>query len=160
MKNIFLILLILCSGLINAQETAFSKEALNEVLLTENNEEITFSRVLEKYKGKKVLIDFWANWCRDCIEGMPALKQLQKEKQEVVFLFLSLDRSPESWKYGLEKYGLEGEHYFISSGWKGSALCTSVNLDWIPRYMVVDEEGKIVFFKAITTQDEELLKHL
>lgn len=148
------------SGLLSAQQTSFSTESLSEKMLTFNQEETTFGQVLEKFKGQKILIDFWANWCRDCIEGMPSLKQLQKDHPNVVYLFLSLDRSVESWLHGIEKYELEGEHYFIVAGWKPCILCSSIDLDWIPRYMVVDETGKITLYRAITTEDEELLKKL
>lgn len=90
---------------------------------------------------------------------MPKVQKLREENSEVVFLFLSLDKEMESWKHGIEKYGVVGENYFIPSGWKG-AFCSSIDLDWIPRYMVVNPEGEISLYKAIETNDENLLKEL
>jgi hypothetical protein len=70
-----------------------------------------------------------------------------------------LDKETESWKHGIEKYGVIGENYFIPSGWKGP-FCSSIDLDWIPRYMVINPKGEISLYKAIETNDENLLKEL
>jgi thiol-disulfide isomerase/thioredoxin len=142
-----------------AQQKTFSEAALNEVFLSEDNTEIRFSEILQQYKGKTVLIDFWASWCKDCIEGMPKVQKLKKENPEVVFLFLSLDKEFESWKHGIEKYGVIGENYFIPAGWKGD-FCSSIDLDWIPRYIILNPEGEISLYKAIETKDDNLLNAL
>ncbi|MDB4292875.1 TlpA family protein disulfide reductase [Maribacter sp.] len=46
---------------------------------------------LSDYKGKRVLLNYWATWCKPCIEEMPALERLQKElaAENYVFLFPS-----------------------------------------------------------------------
>ena len=90
---------------------------------------------------------------------MPKVQKLREENPEVVFLFLSLDKEIESWKHGIEKYGVVGENYFIPEGWKGD-FCSSIDLDWIPRYMVVNAEGEISLYKAIETDDKNLLSAL
>ncbi len=142
-----------------AQNKTFSAAALNDVFLTEDSTEITVSEILEQHKGKTVFIDIWASWCKDCIVGMPKVQKLREDNPDVVFLFFSLDKNIKSWKRGIEKYGVTGKNYFIPSGWKG-AFCSSIDLDWIPRYMVVNPEGEISLYKAIETNDENLLKVL
>jgi len=154
-----LIALLLFVGFAEAQQKFFSEAALNEKFFSENDVEISFSEILQQYKGKTVFIDIWASWCKDCIVGMPKVQKLREENPEVVFLFLSLDKEIESWKHGIEKYGVVGENYFIPAGWKGD-FCSSIDLDWIPRYMVVNPEGEISLYKAIETNDENLLKAL
>ena len=154
-----LIALLLFVGFAQAQQKSFSEAALNEKFLSENNVEISFSEILQQYRGKTVFIDVWASWCKDCIVGMPKVQKLREENPEVVILFLSLDKEIESWKHGIEKYGVVGENYFIPEGWKGD-FCSSIDLDWIPRYMVVNAEGEISLYKAIETNDENLLKEL
>lgn len=133
----------------------FAKEALEETLTTVNNEKISFKNALDTYKGKTVVIDVWASWCPDCIKGMPKVKELQKNYPNVVFLFISLDKTQEAWKKGIEKYNIEGEHYFISGGMKGT-FGKAIQLDWIPRYLILDKEGKIVLYKAIKADDEKI----
>lgn len=154
-----LIALLLFVGFAQAQQKSFSEAALNEKFLSENNVEISFSEILQQYKGKTVFMDVWASWCKDCIVGMPKVQKLREENPEVVFLFLSLDKEIESWKHGIEKYGVVGENYFIPEGWKGD-FCSSIDLDWIPRYMVVNAEGEISLYKAIETDDKNLLSAL
>ncbi|WP_026450618.1 TlpA family protein disulfide reductase [Aequorivita capsosiphonis] len=157
MKLLFLFFLFVSFA--QAQPKTFSEAALNDVFLSENNKEISLSEIFQQYKGKTVFIDIWATWCKDCIEGMPKIEKLQKENPEIVFLFLSLDKELESWKHGIKKYNVTGENYFISSGWKGP-FCSSIDLDWIPRYMIVNPKGEISLYKAIVTDDENLIKEL
>ncbi len=153
--RLFLKLYLLLFVYVVQAQISFQEEALADVFLTESSEEIAFSEVLKKYKGKTILIDVWATWCRDCIKGMPKVKALQETNAAVVFLFLSLDRDTATWKKGIARYKLEGEHYFVSSGWKG-AFGSSINLDWIPRYMIVNPEGEISLYKAIKADDENI----
>ena len=67
---------------------------------------------LSDYKGKYVIIDFWASWCPDCRREIPALKKLckkyektklGKEKAGIAFLSVSFDHDAESWKSLLRK---------------------------------------------------------
>lgn len=133
----------------------FSPEALADTFTDENGSAVSFSKILETYKGKQIVIDIWASWCKDCILSMPKLKQLQANNKETVFLFLSLDKSEKAWKNGIEKYKVEGAHYFMKSGWKGD-FATFLDLDWIPRYMVVDKTGNISIFRVIKADDKKL----
>lgn len=146
------------SSLFNAP-TSFSDKALEDVFVSKDDKNIAFKEILSKYKGKKIVIDVWASWCKDCVGGLPKVKALQKEYPEVVFLFLSLDKSVESWKKGIDRFEVLGEHYFMQSGWKGD-FAKFLNLDWIPRYMVVDEQGEISLFKAIKSTDIKIIEAL
>ena len=118
-------------------------------------EMVSFEEVLELHKGKKIVVDFWAAWCRDCIEGLPSLQELEKETTNVDFVYISLDKTNGSWKKAIEKRQIKGDHYYIIEGWN-NALTSYVNLDWIPRYIVFDENGKIILSKATKASDEKL----
>jgi len=140
----------------NAQRpTTFSEDALNDTFITLDDETVTFKNILETHKNTTVVIDIWASWCKDCIGGMPKVKALQKEHENVTYIFLSLDKNQKAWKRGIEKYNIIGEHYFMQSGWKGP-FGTFVDLDWIPRYMVVDKQGNIKLFKAVEADDKNI----
>lgn len=140
-------------------ETEFKKEALENVMLTTSNDKITFQEILKKYEGQTVVVDVWASWCSDCIKGMPKVKALQEKYPEATYLFISMDKTFESWLAGIEKYEVKGEHYMATDGMKG-IFGKSINLDWIPRYMVVDKDGKIALYKVIEADDEKLIKTL
>ena len=128
-------------------------------MISTKNETITFKEILDQYKGKTVLIDVWASWCPDCVKGMPKVKTLQKDFPNVTYLFISMDKNYEAWLKGIEKYDVKGEHFLTTDGMKG-VFGSSINLDWIPRYMIVDKEGKIALFKAIEADDEKLIATL
>lgn len=136
--------------------TQFPQEALQDTMITTEGKNITFEEILKRYKGKKIFIDVWASWCGDCIKSVPNIKALQHNNPDLIYLFLSLDRNEKSWKTGVAKHGLEGEHYYVKSGWSGP-FGKAIGLDWIPRYMVIDTNGKIILFEAVKTDDDALL---
>ena len=158
-KYLLLITFAFAMFSVKAQEKTFTTEALNDVFLTTEEKEITFFEILDIHKGKTIFIDIWAGWCSDCIKGMPKVKKLQKKNKNIVFLYLSLDKSTEKWKKAIKTFDVTGEHYYIKSGWKGG-FCSSIDLDWIPRYMVVNPEGEIVLYKAIKADDEKISEAL
>lgn len=162
MKKLLILPLVLfgiaCSDTSN--KTNFSDEALNSSMTSDNNETIAFKDVLEQYKGKPVVIEVWASWCSDCAKGMPKLHALQEQFPRMQYLFLSYDRDLNDWKQGIKKYGLNGGHYHVRKSMKEGAFAKDVELDWIPRYMVLDAEGNIALFKAIEADDPKLIATL
>jgi thiol-disulfide isomerase/thioredoxin len=154
-----LILVFIFLACVSEDPTSFTEKTLADVFLTENDTEISFSEILESHSGETIFIDVWATWCKDCIVGMPKLKMLESEFPDVRFVYLSLDKTIPSWKKGIKKYKLGGEHYYISSGWKGP-FGDGIDLDWIPRYMVVNPEGEISVFRAIKTDDKAMMNNL
>lgn len=123
--------------------------------------DISFAEVLSSNNGKKIVIDIWASWCRDCIVSMNSLKKLQKNSaiNNVVYVFLSLDKDEKKWKASIDKYDIIGQHFRVPLGWK-NPLSNYIQLDWIPRFLVIDENGKIVLPKAVTAKDEKMTEVL
>jgi thiol-disulfide isomerase/thioredoxin len=162
MKKILILPLLLVAMIscTQAQETSFTAETLNDKMTTIKGEELAFKDILAKYKGKTVVIDVWASWCPDCVKGMPKVQSLQKQFPEAVYVFMSYDKTDASWKKGIEKYNVKGEHYHIGNNMKKGDFSQGIKLDWIPRYMVVDKNGKIALFKAIEADDEKLITTL
>ncbi|MGB1308407.1 MAG: TlpA family protein disulfide reductase [Oceanihabitans sp.] len=157
--HIFLISLLIVSCTAQEAPTKFTEAALNDTFVSTNNQNILFKEILEKHKGKTILIDVWASWCGDCIKGLPKVKALQNNNKEVVFVFLSADRSISKWKNGINKHQVKGDHYFMPKGMK-SVFSKSIGLNWIPRYMLVDPEGGIKLYKAIKADNKQLLNAL
>lgn len=133
-------------------QTQLSEDVLNEEYTSLTGESVSFREILSAHKGKQIVIDVWASWCRDCIVGLPELRALQADKTDAVYLFLSADRDLDTWKRTIEKHEIQGEHYFMPKGTKGS-LGAFVDIDWIPRYLVVDSNGRIELFEAIEAND-------
>ena len=157
-KRILLISLIFVSCTFKTP-TTFSEKALNDTFKTIDNLEITLQDILKKHKGKKVLINVWASWCGDCIVGIPKLKELQQQQPDIDYVFISVDRSLYSWKRGIKKYNLKGDHYFMEGGMK-SDFGNYLDSNWIPRYMVINENGFVDLFKATKITDKRIVEAL
>ena len=150
------IALISCSG--TEPFKSFPPEALAQQVTEITGESVSMKDVLDKYQGKTIVLDVWASWCKDCITGMPKLKALQAnpESKDVVFMFLSMDKSREAWLNGISRFNVTGEHYYIGNDWK-APFNKAIGLDWIPRYMVIGKDGSITLFKATKADDQAIL---
>lgn len=138
-----------------AQKKTFSTTALSETLLASDGSQVAFKDIIKNQEGKTTVIEVWASWCGDCVKAMPKVKELQANHPEVAFTFISMDKTAEKWKAGIEKHQLVGEHYMANDQMKG-VFGQAIDLDWIPRYIILDKTGKIVVYRAIET-DFELL---
>ena len=160
-KYIILSVIILIFNCCNFENPSrFSQDAYDDVLYSVSDEKETFKDIIDQYKGRKVLIDLWASWCADCIKGLPKIKNLQIEYPEVIFLFISVDKNKSSWKKGIARFKINGEHYNLPKGMSNGSFVNFVNLNWIPRYIVVDESGDISMFKATNALDKNIVKAL
>jgi thiol-disulfide isomerase/thioredoxin len=141
----------------NAQEKQFSDKALQGKLTTTEGKVVSFESILQENKGKNLVIEVWASWCGDCIKAMPKLKELQANNPDVTYVFISADKAMDKWKEGIAKHQLAGNHYWIDDkdGMKGS-FGKSIDLDWIPRYIVVDKTGKVLLYRAIETDFDKI----
>lgn len=157
---LLLIITVFLSGCNFETPTQFSEKALNETFFSFSDKKSTFKEIIHQYKGKKLLIDVWASWCADCIRGLPAVTNLQKEFPEVVFLFLSVDKNKNAWKRGVKRFQIQGQHYNLPTGMSSGEFVDFINLNWIPRYMVLDEVGNITLFKATKATDSAILEAL
>ena len=139
----------------NAQKTSFSETALSETLMTTNGGQIAFKEILKNHKGKTTVIEVWASWCGDCVKAMPKIKELQANHPEVAFTFISMDKTADKWLAGIEKHELKGAHYMANDQMKG-VFGQAIDLDWIPRYIIIDKTGKILIYRAIETDFEKI----
>ena len=149
---LFAVISFSCS---QAQKNSFSKEALSEKLLSTDGSQVAFEDILNQYKGKTLVIEVWASWCGDCVKAMPKIKELQAKNPDVAYLFISMDKTVENWKIGIEKHELKGDHFMANDQMKG-VFGKAIDLDWIPRYIILDKTGKIVLYRAIETDFEKI----
>ena len=100
---------------------------------------------LSDFRGRKVVLVFWASWCPDCRAEVPELKTMQASAnpEKVAFVSVSFDRTLEALKtYVAENY-LPGVQLFDPSGKKESKVAADYGVKWIPSLYLLDEQGKV-----------------
>lgn len=63
---------------------------------------------LRDYRGKVVVLNFWASWCAPCIEEFPSLMQLQRQMPDIVVLAVAFDTDEASYRQFLQDNNLSG----------------------------------------------------
>ncbi len=100
---------------------------------------------LSDFRGKYVLIDFWASWCKPCRVENPALVQVYKNYKDRNFTILgvSLDNNKNNWIRAIRKDHLSWTHVSDLKFWKNEvALLFGVKT--VPQNYLVDPTGKII----------------
>lgn len=104
---------------------------------------------LSGLKGKLVFIDNWATWCGPCLSHRPKVLELAAKYQnhpEIEFLMISLDATQKRWEDFFKKDGNKaraGQDLIIENGMQ-TEYGTGFNIRFIPKYVLIDEEGKII----------------
>lgn len=155
MKKILLLAVVLASISCQSQPKDFTQTALENKLVAPDGKQTPFADIIAKHRGKAVVLEMWASWCSDCVKAMPKLKELQKNNPNVDYVFVSMDKTEDKWKAGIEKHEIKGDHYWATDGMKGK-FGQSIDLDWIPRYIIIDKTGKVVRYRAIETDFEKI----
>ena len=97
---------------------------------------------LNKFKGKYVVIDFWATWCGPCKETSPVFEyQARKYRynDNIVFLSASIDEDKNKWKLDQKNSKSNTIQWWVSD----TNALKSLDVNSIPRFMMIDPNGKM-----------------
>jgi thiol-disulfide isomerase/thioredoxin len=124
----------------------------------------TFKELLETFKGKILFIDVWATWCAPCKKEFTYKDELKKflKDHSIEILYISVDNSTREsmWKTMIKYYNLEGNHIRTNPllyEEMENLLSEGSGSYGIPRYLLIDKEGKILEKNALPPSQGEKL---
>ena len=109
-------------------------------MLARNGEVRKFS----EFRGKMVLVNFWATWCGPCIREMPSLLRLQKERGGKEFIIVAVSQNLRGWTVVapfVQKYDLAGLNVLVD---QALALSREMNVKVLPTTVLLDRAGREV----------------
>ncbi len=125
------------------------------------------------YRGKLLIIDFWATWCGPCLQGAPKFKELAKkyESDKVAFISVSIDRDYDDWKSFLIRQAWSSDTQFWMGMDKTNPLFSFLYKEvddeghplviiGVPKYVLISPEGEILDNEAEFPTNPTFEKHI
>jgi thiol-disulfide isomerase/thioredoxin len=123
-----------------------------------------FPSILSKFRGKPILLDFWATWCSPCRAANEELKTVKAELagKDIVYVFVAGENSPQE-KWEMMIPDLQGEHFRLSEK-QWNYMGKTFEIHGIPTYFLIDRHGnikeKLTGYPGIRQMKEKILQLL
>ncbi|MFC3416907.1 TlpA family protein disulfide reductase [Algoriphagus hitonicola] len=152
---------------LNSEWLEYLKERNRKLLEVEQDilvksleeERINFENILAQKRGKVVYVDLWAAWCVPCIKSFPYSRSLQEDYKNkgIEILYLSVDENHKFWDKVVEKYHIDfPARSFIAMNLAESKFLKELKVDFIPRFLLFDSEGKLIHPNAPKPESQEI----
>ena len=113
----------------------------------------------ENWRGRVLVLNFWASWCPPCVEEMPALDKIAQEysSKNVLIVGIGID-SPSNIRQFLEKTPVS--YPIVMGGLEGSNLSKQMGNTQgaLPYTVIINPQGKSIYSKLGKMSEEELRK--
>lgn len=143
-KLAFIIFIILISCNNTAKEKDKDEQVVTTIVESETDKikltDLDSKAIdLNQYKGKTIFINFWATWCKPCLQEMPSIQHAQEllKDEDIVYLFAS-DEAVEQ----IEKFKTNHPYPFH---YVRAENMESLNIMALPTTYIFNPEGKLVF---------------
>lgn len=107
---------------------------------------------IKDYRGKYLLIDFWASWCGPCRKAIPHVKEVydKYKKQGFEVLSVSVDKDDKAWRKAMDEEKMSWDQVCAPNS--GKQVMQDYQFNGIPHLVLIDKEGNIIA-KGITPDD-------
>ncbi|MEO1418202.1 MAG: TlpA disulfide reductase family protein, partial [Bacteroidota bacterium] len=111
-------------------------------------------------QGKYVYVDLWATWCGACMIEQPHLEELMAtyEGTKLEIISIAWNDKQESWRKAVAEKGKNEIHLWAPKS--SDPFSTGYGVTSLPRYILLDPEGKIISYNAPRPSDKEALRAL
>ncbi|HQR92284.1 MAG: hypothetical protein B7Y15_06985 [Bacteroidetes bacterium 24-39-8] len=148
-------------------QSATAPPAANDPLINKQAPEISLPDVngkmisLSSFKGKYVLVDFWASWCGPCRAENPKLVAVYQKYKDKNFTILgvSLDEEKEYWLQAIKADQLTWTHISELKKWE-SKVVSDYGFDGIPYSVLIDPSGKVIATKLRSAELDQQLAQI
>lgn len=149
------------SGVAHAATTAQQASALDRLWTTPLTTVDGKPQTLAAYKGRPLVVNFWASWCGPCVREMPALSALQREykRKNIQFVGIGVD-SAANVKAFLKKVHVTYPVYIAGFGGADMARALGDHTGGLPFTIVIDAKGAVRAVKSGEIKPDELRRTL
>lgn len=117
---------------------------------------------LSSFKGRYVVLDFWASWCPDCLRDIPDVQNMYRKyhAQGVEFLGVSFDTNKAAWEAALKRFGITYKQCSEMAKMRESKTAAAYGIRWIPSMVLVNPEGVVELATVHSYKIEKRLAEL
>ena len=126
-------------------------------LLDANNNSFYLEDVLNENIGKPIYVDFWASWCKPCIELLSFKQKLKEDYPNIIFISISLDDNVKAWtsSKGFQLFNDLGFNFRITNPLLSDFIKKN-QVVFVPRYFLFSKTGEMVDPNAPKPNTEEI----
>ena len=152
--SLLLALLALVAGCDRGDHPKQLNKAAPDFTVVDGNQRVS----LTDYRGKVVVLNFWASWCAPCVEEIPSLNQLHQQMPQLVVLAVSVDQNPDAYRNFLATHRVD----FVTIR-DGEQRANALYGTFVfPDTYIIDRQGRIrrKFINAQDWTSPEILHYL